>query len=124
MPQAEDIVRAFLTALETRNLEQAAHHLAPGCVMTFPGGVRMTRLDDLVAWSKPRYTRIRKAFEGFETLQAADNQVVYCRGTLSGTGTDGRSFDGIRFIDRFEVSGGLITRQDVWNDMGEVRAHV
>ena len=29
----------------------------------------------------------------------------------------------IRFIDRFEVIDGKITKQDVWNDMAEVRAN-
>ena len=28
-------------------------------------------------------------------------------------------FEGIRFVDRFEVAGGRITRQDVWNDLAE-----
>jgi hypothetical protein len=27
----------------------------------------------------------------------------------------------VRFIDRFEVVGGLILRQEVWNDLAEVR---
>ncbi len=33
-----------------------------------------------------------------------------------------RAFEGIRFIDRFEVTAGKITRQDVWNDIAEVKA--
>ncbi len=48
---------------------------------------------------------------------------VYCFGTLGGEWPDGTAFDGIRFIDRFELQGGLITRQDVWNDMAEVARH-
>jgi len=28
-------------------------------------------------------------------------------------------FEGVRFVDRFEVAGGLLTRQDVWNDLAE-----
>jgi len=47
--------------------------------------------------------------------------VVYTRGTLAGAWPDGAAFSGIRFIDRFEVTGGKITRQDVWNDIAEVR---
>jgi len=34
---------------------------------------------------------------------------------------DGRPFEGIRFIDRFEIQDGLIVKQDVWNDMGEYK---
>ena len=33
----------------------------------------------------------------------------------------GAPFDGIRFIDRLETKGAKLTRQDVWNDMGEMR---
>ena len=51
-----------------------------------------------------------------------DVRLVYCFGTLSGEWLDGTSFEGIRFIDRFEVVGDKISRQDVWNDMGEVKA--
>jgi hypothetical protein len=47
--------------------------------------------------------------------------VVYTRGTLAGEWPDGTAFGGIRFIDRFEVTDGFITRQDVWNDLAEVR---
>jgi hypothetical protein len=34
---------------------------------------------------------------------------------------DGSSFEGIRFIDRFELVTGKIQRQDVWNDLGEAQ---
>jgi len=52
---------------------------------------------------------------------AGDASVVYCRGTLQGQYHDESRFEGIRFIDRFEVIGGKIIKQDVWNDMAEVR---
>ncbi len=35
---------------------------------------------------------------------------------------DGRPFEGVRFMDRFEVAGGLVRRQEVWNDLAEARA--
>jgi hypothetical protein len=40
---------------------------------------------------------------------------------LQGTWLQGAPFEGIRFIDRMEVRDGLITRQDVWNDLAEHR---
>jgi hypothetical protein len=56
------------------------------------------------------------------TAAAADGGVnVYVRGTLHGRWRDGSAFDGVRFIDRFEIRDGLIVRQDVWNDAGELR---
>jgi hypothetical protein len=34
---------------------------------------------------------------------------------------DGSAFEGIRFIDRFEVVNNLLTRQEVWNDVAEIQ---
>lgn len=121
MVQAETCVRAYLAAMEARELAAAQAALAPGFVMTFPGGVSMSSLKDLVAWSGTRYRRVGKTFERFDSVTTEDAQVVYCFGTLSGEWCDGSTFSDIRFIDRFEVKDGLITRQDVWNDMGEAR---
>jgi hypothetical protein len=116
--EAERVVRAYLAAMEARDLPSAQALLAPGFVMTFPGGVRMTGLAQLVAWSAPRYRFVRKTYDRFDAW--AD--LCYCFGMLHGEWPDGTPFAGIRFIDRFELAGGLIRRQDVWNDMGEARA--
>jgi hypothetical protein len=48
--------------------------------------------------------------------------VVYIKGTLSGEWPDGTPFEGIRFIDRFEIKGGKLISQEVWNDIAEERA--
>jgi len=111
------MVRAFLAAMEARDLPLAQSFLGAGFVMTFPGGVRMTTLAELVAWARPRYRFVRKTYDGFD--DAGDT--VYCHGTLSGEWPDGAAFSGVRFIDRFELSNGQIVRQDVWNDIAEVR---
>ncbi|WP_432816859.1 nuclear transport factor 2 family protein [Sulfitobacter sp. JB4-11] len=125
-PALEDpakVVRAFLDAMQARQLDQARALLADGFVMQFPGSPALTRLEDMVDWAKPRYRFVTKTFDGFDTMQGAGQAaVVYCRGTLSGEWPDGTAFDGIRFIDRFEVAGGKITKQDVWNDIAETRA--
>lgn len=119
----EAVVRAFLAKMEARDLEAARARLAPGFAMVFPGTGPMTTLEELIAWSKPRYSGVRKTFEAVEVSEAPDGAaVVWCRGTLAGDWPDGTAFSGIRFIDRFEVSGGLIRRQDVWNDLAEIKA--
>ena len=110
-------VRDFLSAMEARDLDTARGFLADGFTMTFPGTAPMTTLDELIAWSQPRYRFVRKTYEGFDLA----GSTVYCFGTLSGEWPDGTPFDGIRFIDRFETNAGKLTRQDVWNDMGETR---
>jgi hypothetical protein len=96
--------------------------LAPGFTMTFPGKVEMATLEDLVAWSKPRYRFVRKSYDRFDSLQRGATAIVYCYGTLAGEWLDGTPFEGIRFIDRFEIEDGRFTRQDVWNDMAEMKA--
>ena len=121
-PGPEVTVRAYLIAMEARDLDAARSLLGTGFSMTFPGNVRMTELSDLVAWAAPRYRFVKKTYEGFETVQGDRSAVVYCRGKLSGAWPDGQPFDGIRFIDRFEIVDGLIVRQDVWNDIAETRA--
>jgi hypothetical protein len=49
---------------------------------------------------------------------------VYVLGTLHGRWLDGRTFEGIRFVDRFEIRDGKIRSQEVWNDAGEVRCQL
>lgn len=120
-PEASGLVRAFLQKMEARDLAGASAFLAPGFTMHFPGAAPMHRLEELVAWSKPRYQRVGKTYERFDESWDDEATIVYCFGTLHGVWLDGTPFEGIRFIDRFEVVDGLFLRQDVWNDMGEVR---
>jgi hypothetical protein len=89
--------------------------------MTFPSGKRLTSLEDLVEWSRTRYARVGKTYHGWDEGFDGDTAVVSCRGTLAGEWLDGSTFDGIRFCDRFEIRGGKITRQEVWNDLAEFR---
>ncbi|MEM7696657.1 MAG: nuclear transport factor 2 family protein [Pseudomonadota bacterium] len=117
---AIDAVKTFLAALEARDLPRAEALLAKGCIMTFPGA-RLTSLEALVAFAKPRYRHVSKTFLGFEGFSDGAVTVVYARGTLSGAWPDGTAFEGVRFIDRFEIEGGKIRRQDVWNDLAEAR---
>ncbi|MEM1383542.1 MAG: tautomerase family protein [Pseudomonadota bacterium] len=118
----QEVVRGYLAAMEARDLTVAGGFLAAGFQMTFPGGVRMSRLEELVEWAATRYRAVAKTYNGFDTAPGGDHAVVFCHGTLSGTWLDGTEFEGIRFIDRFEVEGGLIRRQDVWNDLAETRS--
>ena len=117
------IVRNFLSAMEARDLETASSLLSKGFTMQFPGTEPMTELQQLLDWAKPRYSKISKSFEGFDTIAKNERSAtVYCYGRLSGTWPDGTSFDNIRFIDRFDIQDGKIFRQDVWNDIAEIKA--
>jgi hypothetical protein len=115
-------VQAFLETMQRRDLASARAYLAPDFEMTFPGKVRMGSLDELVAWGSTRYQKVGKTYERFDEVQQGEVTIVYCFGTLSGTWLNGHPFAGIRFIDRFEIRGGLFIRQDVWNDLAETVA--
>lgn len=118
----ENIVRAFLDAMEARDLERAQSFLSPDFSMEFPGGGKMHTLQELIDWAKPRYRSVTKIYDQFDTMDAGDREsVVYCFGKLSGVWNDGDAFSHIRFIDRFRIKDGKITGQKVWNDLGEVR---
>lgn len=91
--------------------------------MNFPAEQPMHTLQEMINWAKPRYRFVKKTYEGYDAMQGAGDQaIVYCRGTLSGEWPDGAAFAGIRFIDRFEITDGKITCQDVWNDIADIKA--
>ncbi|MFL9826681.1 nuclear transport factor 2 family protein [Rhodoplanes sp. SY1] len=115
------LVKTYLAAMQMRDCEAASDCLSEGAVLTFPGGVRRDGASAIAAGSASRYRRNDKTIEAWEVSHQDQAWVVYCRGTLFGEWPDGRPFSGIRFIDRFEVGAEGITRQDVWNDTGEVR---
>lgn len=113
-------VKNFLRIMEDRDLETARTFLSPDFRMTFPGGVSMTTLEELVAWSKGRYTSISKTFEDFDEYQDGDETVVYSTGMLNGEALDGSAISEVRYIDRFVFRDGLMVDQQVWNDLADV----
>lgn len=121
-PDPAQIVHDFLAAMEARDLDRAKGFLGEGFEMVFPGDARMTTLEELVAFAGPRYRFVRKSYERFDAVPGGEVAIVYCFGTLNGEWPDGEAFSGIRFIDRFEITQGRITRQQVWNDIAEVVA--
>lgn len=120
LPDPARIVMDYLRAMEDRDLDKARTFLGDGFKMVFPGTSPMSTLDELIEWAQPRYRFVTKTYDCVEAFQA-ERTVVYTRGTLSGEWPDGSAFSGIRFIDRFELEGGKIRRQEVWNDIAEVR---
>jgi phenylpyruvate tautomerase PptA (4-oxalocrotonate tautomerase family) len=117
LPDPVETVQAYLAAMEARDLETAASYLGAEFEMIFPGAAPMTDLDALVAWSAARYKSVTKTFASIDVSPAEQGAVVHCHGTLAGFWPDDTPFEGIRFIDRFELTDSKITRQEVWNDM-------
>jgi phenylpyruvate tautomerase PptA (4-oxalocrotonate tautomerase family) len=117
LPGFAEVARAYLEAFEARDLDTARGFLAEGFRMVFPGGRSFTDFAPLIEWSRTRYARVGKRFESFDECLSGPRPVVWCKGTLWGTWTDGTPFEGIRFTDRFEFEGGRIVFQEVWNDL-------
>ena len=114
------LVRHFLGEMQQRNLDAARDCLHPDFAMTFPGNATFSRLEELVEWARPRYQDIGKHIERCEAAAPESGRdVVWCFGTLYGHWPSGDAFDGIRFVDRFTISGGLLITQQVWNDLAE-----
>ena len=109
---------AYLRATEDNELTKAQALLSDTILMTFPSGLKFTTLDQFVKWAVGCFNSVNKTFERFDEVSNGDESMVYCKGTLRGEYSDGTSFSGVRFIDRFTVVGGKITDQQVWNDLG------
>lgn len=118
---AKMVVLDDLKAMEARDLAAAEACLGPELQMIFPGTGPMASLGALIDWAKDRYRFVTKTTEAVDAFRSGYRDVVYVRGTLAGAWPDGTPFAGIRFIDRFELQDSIITRQDVWNDIAEVR---
>lgn len=55
----------------------------------------------------------------FDVCPSNGETIVYSVGTLFGEWKDGTAFEGNRYVDRFVVRNGKITKMDVWNDSAE-----
>jgi len=115
------LVRDYLTAMEKGDLDRARKLLAKDAIVVFPSGRRLESVDAIDAATRRRYRACNKTFERFDVIERPQGATVYCIGMLSGAWADGAAFSGIRFVDRFEIAGGAIVRQEVWNDSAYVR---
>ena len=77
------------------------------------------RVADFLALSGPRYQRVSYTYGAMELAQAQDRTVVYAQGRVDGVFADGTAFEDVRYIDRFEIDGGLIVSKEVWSDMAD-----
>jgi ketosteroid isomerase-like protein len=116
---AIEFVSNYLRLVERRELDEATTHLAPGVVITFPGGRRFESLEDQVAASQRRFRQVRKTFERFDVFEDGDRTVVYVIGALQGEDLLGVPFSGVRFVDRLAIRSGSIIDHEVWNDLAE-----
>ncbi|WP_018321000.1 nuclear transport factor 2 family protein [Bradyrhizobium sp. WSM2793] len=113
------IVEAYLTASMIPDPDAAAAYMAPGTVITFTGGREFDHPRGPTGFNAKRYRWAKKRMDRFDVCPGDGETVVYSVGTLYGEWKDGTSFEGNRYVDRFVVRNGKITKMDVWNDSAE-----
>jgi ketosteroid isomerase-like protein len=113
------IVRAFLEASMKPDAERAASFIASDFKLTFTGGRTFDHPSGSIGFNAKRYRWVKKAMDRFDVVPGSEETIVYSIGTLYGEWPDGTAFKDNRYIDRFVVRGGKITRMDVWNDSAE-----
>lgn len=118
--QAISLVVSYLTAMEARDLDAARSLvMAEGLELVSPGDRRFDRIDDIVKYSAEWYRFVKKRITARDAWQSGDVVRVLISGTLHGEWPDGTQFEGIRFVDWFELRDGKIAKQHVWNDTGQ-----
>ena len=116
------LVREFIDAIDRLDSGAARKLSAPDARYVSPGGTETGSLDEIVMRLGQRYRQIGKKIERFDRVEIKDGDVVFVSGTLHGAWEDGAPFENVRFVDRYEIRGGKIAAQEVWNDAGEARA--
>src|SRR3954447_168425 len=114
-----EIVEAYLTASMIPDPDAAAAYMAPGTVITFTGGRDFDHPRGPTGFNAKRYRWVKKKMDRFDVCPGDGETVVYSVGTLYGEWMDGTAFEGNRYVDRFVVRNGQITKMDVWNDSAE-----
>lgn len=116
---ARQLVVDFLEASMAPDPDKAATFLAPDVEIFFTGKTKMAHPRDMTAYNANRYNWVKKKLGPLDIAVDNDKITVYSVGTLYGEWPDGTPFEGNRYVDRFEVIDGKITRIDVWNDSAE-----
>ncbi|WP_375590300.1 nuclear transport factor 2 family protein [Hoeflea alexandrii] len=116
---AADFAVSYLDAMEARDMESARAHVGDTIDITFPGGRNFRDIEQIVKNSGGRYKLIKKNIQRRDVWQDGDRICVLISGLLYGEWANGTPFEGIRFTDRIEITGGRISKQEVWNDTGE-----
>ncbi|POF31599.1 nuclear transport factor 2 family protein [Roseibium marinum] len=119
LPAEAGIVRNFLEASMKPDPDLAATFMAEDVVITFTGGREFDHPSGPTGFNAGRYKWVKKKMDRFDVAEGKDGVVVYSVGTLYGEWPDGTPFEGNRYVDRFEVRNGKITKMDVWNDSAE-----
>lgn len=110
------VVEEFFERLEDEDRRQTVDELfAPDVRITVPGAEfeGPDASQQMREFLSPRYEWIAKEFDQWIT----SGPHVVSTGTLYGVDNGGDEFDGVRYVDVYEVHDGLIRRLDIYNDL-------
>ena len=117
--KAIEMVEQFMLASMQGDRAVTDKLMSPDIEVTFAGGLKLEKPEDIKAVNSRRYRTVAKTIERYDVVFGDDEIVVYSLGTLHGEWPDGEPFEGNRYIDRFTIKGGKIVKMDVWNDSAE-----
>ncbi len=122
VPEARQVVEAYLERSMAQDAEGARRFMAPGCEIIFTGGRAMAGPEGPPAFNARRYAWVKKRFLRTDAILDDDTGEVrvWNTGHLYGAWPDGTRFDNNRYVDFFAVRNGLIVRTEVWNDSAEI----
>ena len=102
-----------MRAIDEGDLEHANRFLSNNFEMVCSGNIKLRTLAEFVERSQNQYQTILSTNISLYGLGA----IFFCHGMFAGRWLDGSAFSDVRFIDRFDVSEGLITLHENWNDL-------
>ena len=114
--QPRAIVEEFFERMaDTERRDTVGELFADDAIITLPGQ-RFAGEDapaEMLAWLEPRYEWVKKEFGTW--IETGPH--VVSQGTLYGVNNDGERFDGVRYVDIYEVEDDKIIRVDIYNDL-------
>ena len=115
-----NIVQQFMLASMASDRATTDRYLASNAVITFTGGRKFAKPEEVGRFNAGRYRWVKKAIERWDVTYEGNEIIAYSIGTLYGEWPDGTPFQGNRYVDRFVIVDGKITTMDVWNDSAEI----
>jgi phenylpyruvate tautomerase PptA (4-oxalocrotonate tautomerase family) len=109
LPPAADVAAALAAALEKGDAAAAGALATADFTSTDIHGERRD-----LAGSINAAKSLRRAYERFDEAMTDEDRIVFGQGTLEGTAPDGTAVSGVRFIDRFRLTGALVAEVESW----------
>jgi hypothetical protein len=114
-----DMVQTVILKAMAGDKETVSRYFTPNAELMFVGR-KLGGADEIGKFNATRYQWVKKSIDQWDVTYSGKEMVVTSVGTLYGVWSDGTEFKGNRYIDRFILVDGKITRMDVWNDGGEI----